>query len=70
MLTEREVMQRLRAAIEQAGGQNQFARAHGFTNGYISDVLHGKRALADRILASIGVVRKTVYQLQDKEGNE
>ena len=70
MLTEQEVIERLKEAIEQAKGQNKFAKAHGFTNGYISDVLHGKRALADRVLASIGVVRKTVYQLQDKEGNE
>lgn len=69
MLTEQDVMDRLRKAIADAGGQRGFASAHGFTPGYINDVVRGKRALADRILAVIGVERKTVYQVTYQEKN-
>lgn len=67
MLTEHDVMERLRGAVVKAGGQRQFAKAHGFTPGYIHDVLHGKRALADRILAAIGVERVVMYRGKDSE---
>lgn len=67
MLTEHEVMERLRTAIQAAGGQRQFARAHGLTVSYVSDVLHGKRALADRILATIGIEREIVRQVMYRE---
>lgn len=67
MLTEQDVMRRLQAAIAAAGGQRQFAKAHGFTAGYINDVLHGKRALADRILSTIGVERSIVYRVTYQE---
>ena len=62
MLTEQQVLLRLRAAVNEAGGQQRFAEQHGLHASYISDVLRGKRALADRILATIGVVRETVYR--------
>lgn len=65
MLTEQEVLERLRAAVAGAGGQRAFAQAHGFTPGYINDVLRGKRALADRILATIGVERFVIYRVKD-----
>lgn len=68
MLTEQEVMERLREAVKAAGGQRRFAEANGFTVGYVSDVLRGNRALADRILATIGVERTVTYRVsyQDK----
>ena len=56
-MEEYEVYERLNAAVEAAGGQRAFAKKHGFTVGYVNDVLRGKRDLADRILATIGVVR-------------
>lgn len=67
MLTEQEVMDRLRAAVDAAGGQRKFAAVHGFTAGYINDVLRGKRALADRILAVVGVERQVVQQVVYRE---
>jgi hypothetical protein len=66
-LTEQEVMERLREMVREAGGQRAFAAEHGFTVGYVNDVLHGKRALADRILATIGVERRIVYQVVYQE---
>lgn len=67
MLTEQQVIERLRAATSAAGGQKAFAKAHGFTPGYIHDVLHGKRAPADRILAAIGVERIVIYREQGSD---
>jgi hypothetical protein len=62
MLTEREVMERLRAAVTSAGGQRRFAAAHGFTPAYVHDVLHGKRGLAQRILDALGIERVVSYR--------
>lgn len=68
MLTEHEVIERLRDAIAQAGSQRKFAEQHGLTVAYVSDVLRGNRAPADRILAAIGVERevttKVTYKLK------
>lgn len=69
MLTEREVLDRLRKAVTDAGGQRAFAAAHGLTAAYVNDVIHGRRALADRILAMIGIKREVTYRVvhQDKD---
>jgi DNA-binding transcriptional regulator YdaS (Cro superfamily) len=61
-MTEEEVIERLRTACANAGGQKQFAKLHGFTPGYVSDVLSGKRGPADRILATLGLERVVVYR--------
>lgn len=66
-MTEDEVIEQLRAAIADAGSQRAFAEKHGFTPGYVSDVLKGQRGLSDRILAAIGVERVVTYRM--KEGN-
>lgn len=68
-MTEQEVIERLRAATEAAGGQRQFANANGFTPAYISDVLRGKRALADRILSALGLERVVTYRVKDERHN-
>lgn len=63
MLTEQEVLARLRTAVAEAGSLREFAKAHKLTAAYVHDVLHGRRALADRILAAIGVERTIVYRV-------
>jgi hypothetical protein len=68
MLTEAEVRALLAAAVASAGGQRRFAEQHGFTAGYINDVLRGNRNLSDRILRAIGVERIVVYRAIAKEG--
>lgn len=67
MLTEQEVMARLRTAVTEAGGQRAFAEAHGFTVAYVHDVVHGRRAMADRILAAIGIERAIVRRVEYRE---
>lgn len=61
-MTEDEVIERLRVACQNAGGQKAFAQLHNFTPAYVSDVLRGKRSPADRILAAIGLERIVIYQ--------
>jgi DNA-binding transcriptional regulator YdaS (Cro superfamily) len=67
MLTEEDVRARLRAAIEAAGGQRKFAEEHGFTTSYVHDVIHGRRALAARILQALGIKRIVLYQEMEAE---
>lgn len=62
MLTEIQVIERLRAACEAAGGQKAFAELHRLTPGYVGDVLHGKRPPADRILHALGLERVMIYR--------
>lgn len=62
MLTEHEAMERLKAAIAEAGSQQAFAKKHHLAGAYISDVLRGKRALAPAVLAVIGLERVVLYQ--------
>lgn len=66
MLTETQVIERLRAACDAAGGQKAFAKQHQLTPSYVHDVLHGRRPPADRILAALGIERVTVYQEKDQ----
>lgn len=56
-MEQHEVYERLNAAVDAAGGQRAFARKHGLSVGYISDVLRGNRELSDRILSTIGIER-------------
>ncbi len=62
-LTEQEVYDRLSSAVVAAGGQRAFAALHGLTPMYVNDVLHKRRALADKILSAIGVKREIVRQV-------
>lgn len=66
-MTEFEVRVRLNTAINAAGGQRQFAQAHGFSVAYVNDVVRGKRDLAARILAAIGIERRVVYEVTYQE---
>jgi len=63
-LTEDEVRESLRVAIESAGGQRNFAKTYGFTPAYVNDVVHGRRAFADRILQAIGIERVTTVSIR------
>lgn len=67
MLTEQEVRERLRSAIVASGSQRNFAAQHRLTVAYVNDVLHGRRALADRILAAIGIEREIVSRVTYRE---
>ena len=63
-MTEQEARNRLRAAIEAAGGPLKFAETYGFTTAYVNNVVHGTRELADRIMAIIGLERIGTQQIE------
>ena len=66
-MDEDEARKILREAIYRSGGQTAFAKKHGFTAGYVHDVLVGKRAIADRIACAIGLKREVAYTVDRRE---
>jgi hypothetical protein len=69
MLTEQEVMDRLRAAIAAAGSQAAYARQQGISLQYVNDVMRGRRELGQKVLDALGVERVVSYRLLDS-GND
>lgn len=65
MLTEQDVLDRFRAAIDAAGSQAAFARQHGVSLQYVNDVIRGRRDIGQKILAVLGVERVVLYRLID-----
>lgn len=54
-MTEKEVMQLLKAAIEKSGNVNKWAEENGFSSPFIYDVIKGRRTLSDRVVAALGL---------------
>lgn len=48
--TEDEVRKQLADEVEEAGGMRAFAREHGFSAAYISDIMLKRRGLSPAIL--------------------
>jgi hypothetical protein len=74
MLTEEEVFQRFVQAVKTTGGTRAFGRRVGFTPSYISDLMHKRRMLSDRILEEIGIERTvtvtTEYKVREQKGTD
>ena len=62
MLTERDVIERLQAAVQAVGSQKAFAVAHGISEQYVSDLLRGRRELSPKILDILGLERVVSYR--------
>lgn len=62
MLTERDVLDRLRAAVAVAGSQKAYAERIGVSQTYLSDVLTGNRAPGEKILTALGLEAVMMYQ--------
>jgi hypothetical protein len=58
---ESEAIAALREACEEAGSQSEFARRHAVTVPEVSAALGAKRAIPGRVLAALGLQRKTVF---------
>ena len=69
MLTEHDVMDLFRAAIDAAGSQAAFARQHHISLQYINDAMRGRREIGQKILAVLGVERVVSYRRIDS-GND
>jgi hypothetical protein len=57
-----DVRAMLRTAVEAAGSQIAWARAHRLSGVYVSDVLHGRREPAGKILAALGMEKIVMYR--------
>ena len=51
----------LRNACEAAGGQSAWAKRHGISVSYVSDVLNARTDPGEKILAALGLVARTTY---------
>ena len=52
-----EVVQLLKAAIEQEGNQMAFAKRHGLNRSLLNEVANGKRPVSESILKALGLRR-------------
>lgn len=60
-LTQPDVVARLREATLLAGSQRAWARAHGVSAAYVSDVLSGRRDPGESILRPLGLATVVRY---------
>ena len=61
-MTETEVRSLIRDRVHIAGGIRKWSALHGLAPNYVSDVLHGRRDLAPKILAAVGLQRRVVFE--------
>ena len=58
-----ELIDLIRARVTSAGGQKQFADAAGVSQGYVNDILAGKRAPGRKILQALGYRKVLLYEM-------
>lgn len=56
-LTRDDLRHRLSQAIRDAGSQRAFAERAGVRQSYLSDILHGRRDMGERVLAALDLRR-------------
>jgi len=62
MIGEDEAMERLRAAVREAGSQAALARRLGVTRGMLNGVLNGHFGLSDTVARGIGMRQVVMYE--------
>lgn len=64
-LTEAELVEQFRSKFNWQGSTRLTAKAwakeHGFSQAYVSDVLHGRRGVADRFAEALGYERVVTF---------
>lgn len=63
-MTENDVRKMLKQACEKAGSQRAFARQHGLSAAYITDVLLARRAPAKAICKALGLQMTVRYLIE------
>lgn len=51
----------LRSACAGPGGQQGWARQHGFSPQYVNDVLHGRRDVSEAMANALGFLKETRF---------
>lgn len=60
-MNEADIMDHLRAEVE-VSGPAVFARKHGFSHSYISDVMALRRKPSERLMTALGVKKIVTYK--------
>ena len=72
-LTEAELLAEFRKLFNWQGPYRPTAKAwakeHGFSQAYVSDVLHGRRGVADRFAAALGYDRIVTFVSRTRTGD-
>ena len=66
-MSEQEVLDIIRQAVDRAGSQKAFAELCGVSAPYLSDVLKGNRSPGERILNQLGIKKFTDYEYIRKD---
>ncbi len=56
-ITDADVVEALKSAVELAGGLRAWGKVHQFTASYLSDVLNGRRNPSERLARAVGFRR-------------
>ena len=67
-MTRFQVLGQLRKATRRAGSQRAWARQHGVSAAYVSDVLLGRRNPGSKILEPLGLVQRVTYSVEYVRG--
>lgn len=59
--TETQVVQRLEAALQEAGSLRRWSAEHGIPASVVSEVRHGKIPPPPQVLRALGLIKTTVY---------
>jgi transcriptional regulator with XRE-family HTH domain len=62
-ITLAELIDLLRVRVAAAGGQQQFADSIGVSQGYVNDILAGKREPGPKILLALGYKKVSLYEM-------
>ena len=60
--TDAELVALLRQRIAESGSAAAWARANGFTRGFISDVMAGTRNMTERLAEALGFRRARLWE--------
>lgn len=60
--TKEDVRTALRAECWSAGSQAVWAKRHGFSRSYITDILKGRRDVTEKLAAALGLTRRVVFE--------
>lgn len=61
--TEKEILDHIKEHVRQFGSQKEFAKRCGISQQFLSDILHGRREISDKILKFLHIERKVIYEL-------
>lgn len=57
-----QVILAIHAIVRIEGSQKKAAESFGVSPQYLTDVLHGRREISDRILSKLGLRKRVIYE--------